>query len=65
MKWISVEDELPASYQEVLIYDGNDYYIGYIDNRNMWYIAKNVLISTSYEIEDVTHWMPLSKPEDD
>ena len=65
MKWISVKDGLPESYESVLI---SGKFIGdlktttneaYYDGRQ-WNSIRNY--ST---LESVTHWMPLPEPPKD
>ena len=66
MKWISVEDELPARYIDVLIYPlpefSDEYrYVGEYDpvrgDFTVW-----VGSFGCYEKVNVTHWQPLSEP---
>ena len=60
MNWISVEDRLPESLEDVLFTEGEGVYKGYrlvssiseVD-WDYWYSV------TETRIEDVTHWMPL------
>ena len=60
MRWISVKDNLPEKFEDVLCYsekNGGYFFIGYVGNdSSIWH--KNGLIY-SY---DVTHWTPLIKP---
>ena len=71
MDWISVEDRLPESGEEVLIayhllHDKNsqDIFIGYIyipeegdQVRQMWHIAPDDISMDGFGV--VTHWMSL------
>ncbi|MCP4493289.1 MAG: DUF551 domain-containing protein [Gammaproteobacteria bacterium] len=56
--WISVDDRLPNTIGDYLIYtDKNVLMRAYLNRNNHW--SGNGL----YEyIEEVTHWMPLPKP---
>jgi hypothetical protein len=58
-KWISVEERLPDTQQEVLTYSEcngvrSACLIGAKDDIKMWYLYKSDKLSIS-----VTHWMPL------
>lgn len=53
--WISVEDELPEDYQDVLVWEenpGRDYMLSWYASHCGWY----------KETPDVTHWQPLPDP---
>jgi len=59
MKWNIAEDITPGNDREVLVTDGDNYYIAhYTDYENEWY-------SDNFENLDITHWMDLPpQPED-
>jgi hypothetical protein len=65
MKWISVKDELPENDfdENIVSYKHNDYRIvtvaSYDSETNTF---KEVTSSFSYQIDNVTHWMPLPEP---
>lgn len=54
--WISVEDRLPELEKNVLIFSNFGTYTGELKMHNEW--ADHHL----YEIDQVTHWMPLPSP---
>lgn len=61
MKWISVEDELPSIYQQVLVYSfyedgGRAMFIEFYNGKRGFRGINN------YKDKSVTHWMPLPKP---
>ena len=59
MKWISVKDELPDIYSDVLIYtnrNGGYFDIGYIGPNGHWH-AHGCLI-----VADVLCWAELEEP---
>ncbi len=60
MKWISVKERMPERYTDVFVYDGNNCYIGYFTNADSFVTTQDPYHNT-YQIEDVTHWMPLPK----
>ena len=51
-EWISVEDRLPTTYQDVLCYDGHNYYVDFIRLDGTWCDA-------DLHHFEITHWMPL------
>lgn len=67
--WISVEDRLPDDDETVLIFDGNNVYVGgygYVLSRRKkdkkkWYMHNQDWDGMSAESK-VTHWMPLPAP---
>lgn len=64
MEWISVKDQLPEKYKEVLVYSKERIFHAFWDNISSsiydWYDIQNLWI-----IEDISHWMPLPKPPKD
>ena len=65
-EWISIEDRLPDFYQEVLAFDGENYWLA-IRTRN----AREELFRSfqceccNVYYEGLTHWMPLpEKPHE-
>ena len=59
MKWISVDDRLPAGDEDVLVYqDGIVVSARYWDLIGKW-IAGDIRIQSS---DRVTHWKPLPPP---
>jgi len=67
MEWISVEDRLPESFDECLVYpvpnqDMNILSACYNPSKKVW----EQDFYNGYEYEDfnpvVTHWMPLPEP---
>ena len=74
-EWIKVEDRLPKLNTQVkakdldgnkfiaeiimdvdLVYDNDLNVTGVTDERKMWYCDDN------FDVEDITHWMPLPQP---
>lgn len=53
-KWISVKDELPAWFQEVIIAHQYGVTAGYIDDVDEWHTIKHYKT-----LRSVTHWMPM------
>ena len=51
-EWISVEDRLPTTYQDVLCYDGHNYCVDFIRLDGTWCDAE-------LHHFEITHWMPL------
>lgn len=67
-QWVSMEDRLPYRFEDVLIWDGDDYFTGYWredaqswDNTSTGWVHR---IWANGELEPVraTHWMPLPQP---
>ena len=62
-EWISVDDRLPESGNDVLTTDGYDYCISYfsIDEKEWFamYDGSVVLENGNKAIPGVTHWKPL------
>ena len=73
MEWISVDDRLPDTYQEVLVFGNDEYnnlgrgvWIGYY-RYDDWHIVNNGDYidggyGRDYINSKITHWMPLPKP---
>jgi len=63
MKWISVEDDLPAPYVDVFIYPRPEYmytvFDGWIDTNGNWETGWEDSHQTYEERPVVTHWMPI------
>jgi hypothetical protein len=57
MQWISIKDRLPACDKEVLCTEGENVFIGRLEDIG-W---------SGYDFMscDVTHWMPIPKPPKD
>lgn len=54
-QWVSVEDELPPDYRNVLIVTCSyGYYIAFYSNRHQCFVVEN-----DVDIPNVTHWMPI------
>lgn len=53
--WISVDDRLPETYEDVLCYRGKSLYVDFICSDGTW-------CEDGIFTEKVTHWMPLSEP---
>ena len=62
-KWIGVEYQLPDIYDDVLFWDGDKVFQGYLDcdgqGNNLFEYANE---SSLWANESVTHWMPLPEP---
>lgn len=64
-EWINVEDRLPKHEERILIYSKNDCIdlAEYLEPRNYPPYVKYPLFfvddSCSFEIQEVSHWMPL------
>ena len=58
MKWISVEDKLPKTTDEVLVYseDDDSMDVGYYNGD--WY-------GSVFSEDEITHWQKLPKPPKD
>lgn len=57
MNWISVSERLRDDDDEVLMYAGEEYFVGCYERDTWWF--------SDYDIEGVTHWMPLPEPPSD
>ena len=57
-EWISVDDELPEAWKQVLIYSRHDFCESavYIGVPGKWRVTWN---HEMLEADSVTHWMPL------
>jgi|ADGO01.1.fsa_nt_gi Protein of unknown function (DUF551). len=59
-EWISVEDELPEEYADVLVTDGEDVGLGFYvrdgDYDALWTYPGNCVRGLE------THWQPLPEP---
>lgn len=55
--WISVDDELPAKYEDVLVWNGCNISVSAIETFH-----ENGGWITAFEDEEVTHWQPLPQP---
>lgn len=71
MKWISVEDKLPQSHEEVMIWPIIN---SYGERRTAWigmdgdwlYALETEHVCDDFKVEtEITHWMPLPKPPED
>lgn len=68
MKWISVDDELPMTYVDVLVYPPHD--MAYtnkitaeLQHDGKWLVDyEDSHQSYQQEVTGVTHWMPLPEP---
>lgn len=56
-QWISINDRLPESEDEYLVYFGNGEY-KFID-MCVWYPTDKEWVRKGYTCKCVTHWMPL------
>lgn len=57
MEWISIKDKLPESGKPVLVWNGGldlEYHIGVYVPGAGWSTNRD-----SYDLDYVTHWMPL------
>ncbi len=68
MKWISVNDELPAAGDEVLVWEkwSKTPFVGWLNPHSQWIADKDFVecdgdcvIVSAIQQELVTHWMPL------
>lgn len=57
--WISVEDELPKEYANLLVAISNHFCYTAFCCGDKWYSNDNLY---QRELSHVTHWMPLPKP---
>lgn len=59
--WISVEEEMPKDYQDVLAVVGENHFafVGFCLNQTTWYCD---IRNKAVEIKGITHWMPLPAP---
>jgi hypothetical protein len=68
MKWISVKERLPEEDQQVLVYS-EDYpmeVMWFRNNKfNEYYEDLDIKKDYNFEIEEVTHWMPIPEPPKD
>lgn len=71
MEWVSVNDELPSPFVEVLVHpapedQGVMYCSGltaeYDKKNNRWLVYCEDSYSSWNEYLEVTHWMPLPEP---
>lgn len=51
-EWISINDQMPAIHEEVLVTDGTKIMIDYLTTQDSWHGNEN-------ELGFRTHWMPL------
>lgn len=62
-EWISVKDRLPEKYDKFLVLSSfpNDYIIGV---RTSYFHPnyKKLGFTTGFDVDQVTHWMPLPEP---
>lgn len=59
-QWISVEDRLPDSIADVLVFDSLDMFVAFYSHKiKEWLVMAPDHID---KIEGVTHWMPLPNP---
>lgn len=58
-RWISVTERLPKSFEDVLVCDATGGFrdVCYLEGGKSW-----VAHAYRYELDDVTHWMPLPEP---
>lgn len=54
----AISEEWPCS-KDILFTDGKDIYLGYLSDLSEIGEDFSWLSSNGYEIDDVTHWMPL------
>lgn len=60
MEWISVEKQLPAYDQHVVVYDaGEGICVGYYTKYKSWYSYPTGLYCADNSLMDVKYWMPL------
>jgi hypothetical protein len=57
MEWISVDEALPDTRKQVLIWHG-DIDVGFLGNDGLWYVR------LKYEAPETTHWMRITPPEE-
>jgi uncharacterized protein DUF551 len=61
--WISVDDRLPDFYQEVLAFDGENYWISILSRNGKEGCFRSFQCEgCNIYYEGLTHWMPLPKP---
>ena len=69
-EWISVEDELPKVWSDVLLFNtarfpipgqGVGYRVDRRDGANMWHFND---VTRTRKDGETTHWMPLPSPPD-
>lgn len=61
--WISVNDEMPEKYNDVLVYSKDGYFVGWWGGKT-WSANKDFVdsmehIDSDVNQESVTHWMKL------
>lgn len=57
-RWISVEDELPENYREVIIAISHHFCYTAFRCGDKWYLNDNL---NTRELPSATHWMPMPK----
>jgi hypothetical protein len=62
MEWIDIKDRLPESFTHVLAYiQPCFYYVVYLDtNKNRW--REGGVGGMEFELNKLSHWMPLPEP---
>jgi len=64
MKWISVKDELPEIYSDVLLYinqKGGFYSVGYLHPNGEWYFCNPLYGDTIIDAE-IVNWAKIKIP---
>lgn len=66
MKWIKIEDVLPAFKRFVIVTDGKDVWIDYLDKTitesSVSGNLKSLVWNRHENMVEVTYWMPLPEP---
>ncbi len=70
MDWIKCSDKLPETDKSVIMFVHNDNYeytnitIGYLEREDSLYnqLQQWTSFEDHFDMEDVSHWMPLPKP---
>jgi len=61
VQWISVDDELPSGYANVLLGSEDAVLVGYYDPKQNRF-ASRLGSSQGYVLSDITHWMDYPEP---